>query len=153
MRSAHATAPVDWLATALWAAELGEPLDLDQAPPSLFMDLVAALPELRTTVPYAALRLLERFVADRRDSVRVSVARALPWFIELYPQAVDRMLLTAACDPARRVRDAAARALADLLESTSTPTELIERWRWHSVRARQVLDEARALLPAPVGTR
>jgi hypothetical protein len=150
-----ATAPrrVDWLPAALCAAELGEPFDVTHAPIGLFDEFSAALPSLRVTVPYAALRLLGRFAVDARDEVRAGVAHALPWFTDLYAGQVEQLLLVLACDPARKVQKAAAHALADLLGHARDADELINRWQWHPDRARRVLADARALIPPPLGTR
>jgi hypothetical protein len=153
LEAALAAPAPDWLAAALCAAELGEPFDLDAAPPRLAQELFAAAPELRVSVPYAALRLLSRFATDARADVRAGVARALPWFAELYPSAVEQQLLLLACDSAHKVRDATAYALADLIETADDPEALVERWQGHPNRARDVLARARARLLSPLRTR
>ncbi len=145
--------PADPLATALCAAELGEPFDLEHAPASLTRELFAAVPKLRVCVPFATLRLLARLQGDDRAEVRLGVARALPWFAELYPSRVEELLLPLSCDANAKVRAATVETLADLLELADDPGPIIERWQWHPDRARDVLKRARALLPPPVGTR
>src|SRR5579859_1979258 len=111
--SADASLPAqtDWLAQALLAAELGEPLDLANAPAALPFELFTAVPELRISVPWAALQLLSRYAGDERVEVRAGVARTLPWFADLYPGAVEAQLLPLARDSAPKVRAAVAQAL------------------------------------------
>ncbi len=154
MHASAAAAPsLDWLAAALCAAELGEPFDLSAAPEQLAFELFAAAPELRVNVPYATLRLLARFAADSRAEVRVGVAGSLPWFAELYPEAVEQQVLVLACDSSQKVRSAAAYALADLIETADDAKALVERWLGHPPQAREVLARARALLPPRLRTR
>jgi hypothetical protein len=153
---AHATAvPAanDPLAAALCTAELGEPFDLDHASTELLRELFAAVPKLRVCVPFATLRLLARLAGDPRAEVRLGVARAMPWFAELYAERVEELLLPLACDSNSKVRAATVGALADLLELSADPWPIVERWQWHPDRARDVLARARALLPSPLGTR
>jgi hypothetical protein len=145
--------PADPLATALCAAELGEPFDLEHAPPSLTRELFQAVPKLRVCVPFATMRLLARLAADDRAEVRLGVTRALPWFAELYPSRVEELLLLLACDANAKVRAATVETLADLLELSDDAWPIVERWQWHPDRARDVLARARAMLPPPVGTR
>lgn len=154
MPATAAAAPrLDWLAAALCAAELGEPFDLGAAPRSLAFDLLAAIPELRVSVPYATLRLLSRFATDDRTDVRAGVARGLPWFAELYPERVEQELLLLACDSAHKVRVATAEGLADLIESSDDPESIVARFASNTDRTREVLQRARALLPPRLRTR
>jgi hypothetical protein len=135
----------DPLSCALVAAEIGEPFDLARAP-SLIDELLAAVPALRACVPYATVRLVARLARDERADVRARVARALPCFVDLYPQRVDELLLELACDPARRVRAATANALAEVLLTCRAPDALVERWESYPDRARDVLARARRAL-------
>lgn len=152
MQGTAAPAPsgvAERLADALYAAELGEPCDLGD--PALVRELFRAMPQLRVTVPYAALRLVERLTGDLRAEVRLDAARALPWFTDLYPDRVERVLWALAGDSSRRVRAACAVALGDLLESVVDPWAVIRRWERQPKRAREVLGRARRRLRPPVG--
>src|SRR2546430_2227255 len=60
----HAPLHSDVLAQALCAAEMGEPLEIQRVPIRLVRELLGAMPRLRATVPYAALKLLARLVED-----------------------------------------------------------------------------------------
>jgi hypothetical protein len=109
----------DPLAAALCAAELGEPyhpVSLELLP-----DLLASLPKLQRTVPFAALRLLGRFARDRHAEVRAAVARALPLFSSRYPEQAEALLLRLASDEQHEVRAAAAAALATLWDEGIEP--------------------------------
>jgi HEAT repeat protein len=133
----------DGLTAALYAAELGHPFDPGQTPSAVLVDLFAAIPKLRRNVPYATLRLLERLAGHPRREVRAHVARALGRFADGFGAQVEELLLPLACDDARKVRTAAAEALAALLEVSVEPALLIERWESHPGRARAVLGRAR----------
>ena len=141
----------DPLATALCAAELGEPSGGEPAPAQLVRELFDAMPQLRVSVPFATLQLLSRWSRDERPEVRASVAQALPWLVELYPERVEQILLALACDNWRKVRQAVTESLADALESSTNPWALIARWERHPERAREVLSAARKSLPPPLG--
>ncbi len=143
MPSAAATrspALSDPLATALYAAEMGELAELS---PVLVKQLFAAIPQLRVSVPYATLCLMWQLATDERVSVRASVARALPWFADVYPDRAEALLLPLADDDSRTVRAAAAEGLRDFLESTSDPNALIARWERYSECAREAVARAR----------
>lgn len=138
---------------ALCAAELGEDFDLGKLQPDALRELFAAMPQLRVSVPYAAMRLLGRLATDGRVEVRTQSARALQWFVELYPEKLEELLLLLACDPARKVRQAAVETLAALLPRVGDPERLIETWEnEHPDRAREALRSARRNLPPPLGT-
>jgi hypothetical protein len=107
--------------------------------------------ELHVSIPYATLKLLARLAADGRVDVRAQTARALGWFVDLYPKRVEELLLVLACDSSRKVRAAAAESLADLIPAVNDPWELIEEWNRHPDRAREVLRTARRALPPPLG--
>jgi hypothetical protein len=136
----------DTLAAALCAAELNEPFDLVHTPSLAFAELFGNVQQLRTLVPFATFRLLSRLGGDERDEVRAGAAKALQSFVDVYPDRVEDVLLQLACDPVRRVRNAAAETLAKLLRVLPNPTELVDRWRWHPDRATDVLDRARKSL-------
>jgi HEAT repeats len=142
---------VDVLPTALLAAELGEPFDQRRLGPDALRELFASIAELRVSVPYATLELLGRLASDRRVDVRAQAARALGWFVDIYPQRVEELLLVLSCDDHRKVRTAAAESLADLLPRAPDPWELIHAWSEHPNRAREVLATARRSLPPPLG--
>ena len=133
----------DALALALCAAELNEPFDLVHTPASALAELFGAVGQLRAIVPFATVRLLARLSSDERDEIRVGVARGLAAFVDVYPDRVEELLLPLACDPARRVRAAAADTLAKLLAAVPDVEAVIERWRWHPDRAVEVLEKAR----------
>jgi hypothetical protein len=148
---ARRTETGDVLAEAILAAELGEPCDPTRLSPEALRELFDAIGELRVAVPYATLRLLGRLGSDPRVEVRSRVARALGWFVEPYPEDVERLLLLLACDTSRKVRRAAAESLADLLPAVDNPWKLIESWDAHPDRAREALEAARRSLPPPLG--
>jgi hypothetical protein len=80
------------------------------------------------------------------------VAKALAWFVELYPDRVEELLLLLACDPCRRVRHAAATTLATLLPAVDNFRKLMEVWLTeHPERAQKTLLAARRWLPRPLG--
>jgi hypothetical protein len=149
---ARKTSTEDALATALLAAELGEPHDPQRLGESGLRELFTSIQELRVSVPYATLRLLARLASDPRVDVRTNVARALGWFVDGYAHRVEELLLLLACDPSRKVRAAASESLADLIPVANDPWELIESWNRHPDRARDVLKAARRSLPPPLGT-
>jgi hypothetical protein len=145
LRAAAAHAP-DPLVVALYAAEVGEPYDIGRAPSELWRGLFDAVPKLRRTVPFATFRLLGRLITDARWEVRAGVAQALPWFAEVYPDRIEELLLPLACDPSRRVRTAAAEALAVILRGCANAETIMSRWQTqHPDRAREVMERARAL--------
>lgn len=141
----------DELADALLAAELGEPGDTGGLGRDALDELFASLDDLHISIPYATLRLLGRLASDDRADVRARAARALGWFVERYPRRVEELLLPLACDASRKVRSAAAEALADLIPVASDPWKLMEEWQAHPDRAREVLRTARRSLPPPLG--
>jgi hypothetical protein len=104
----------DPLVAALYAAEVGAPLDPPDVPAHLVTELFAAIPRLRETVPYATVQLLGRLANDPRPEVRAGVARAATQLIPVYLEEVTRLLLALASDCARRVRFAAAEGLATI---------------------------------------
>ena len=138
----------DRLASALCAAELGEPLDGDGDEASLAAELVSGIARLRATVPFATLCLLARLTPSRSVEVRAQVARALPWLADLYPERVEELLALLACDASRLVRAAVSTALAEVLLLVRDPRSLIERWEKTPPRAREALRSARRRLPA-----
>jgi hypothetical protein len=145
------TSTGDDLADALLAAELGEPGDTGALGGAVFDELFASMSELRVSVPYATLRLLGRLASDERADVRARAARALGWFVDHYARRVEELLLPLACDASRKVRAAAAEALADLIPVAADPWKLMEDWQAHPDRAREVLQAARRSLPPPLG--
>jgi hypothetical protein len=147
----HAIVPrdrkTDLLATALLAAELGEPFRYDQLSTSAIQELFESIGGLRASVPFATLGLLAHLALDERAEVRARVARALPFLADRYPERVERLLIPLACDVTRPVRAAAAQALAALIEASTAPRSLIERWERLPERARDVLSNAFKRLP------
>lgn len=141
----------DALAEALLAAELDEPADTAALRDLELRELFDNIVDLRVAVPYATLRLLGRLANDGRADVRAETARALGWFVEPYPGAVEALLLPLACDSSRKVRAAAAETLADLIPVADDPYRVIENWESHPDRAREVLQAARRSLPPPLG--
>jgi hypothetical protein len=140
----------DALAAALLAAELNQPFALEDLPGPLIRELFQAMPQLRVSVPFAAMRLLQRLATHGRNDIRFNVARALPYFADLYPDAVEQALLPLACDSLRKVRGVAAEALADLLEVSPDPRAIIARWQRQPEKAREVLERARQSLRPPL---
>jgi hypothetical protein len=138
----------DPLAAALLAAELGESFAYDRLPMTSINELFASLSELRVSVPFATLNLLGHLASDLRADVRAAVAQGLPWFVDLYPDRTEQLLARLAVDGARKVRTAVSEALADLLEWSPTPADLVARWSTFPDRAREVLEAARRLLSA-----
>jgi hypothetical protein len=134
----------DPLAAALYAAELGQPVELS---PALVKQLFQAIPQLRVSVPYATLCVLWQLATDPKPAIRANVARALPWFAEVYADRAEALLLPLADDDARQVRLAAVDSLVDFLESTADRNALIARWQRYSGRTREVLERARQRLP------
>jgi hypothetical protein len=152
-RSATAATPSAALTGALCAAELGEPCDLARLPVDALHELFAAAPWLRRSVPYATVRLLGRLATDARVDVRAQVAAALAYFVDLYAERIEELLLVLSCDPSRKVRHAAALTLAELLPRVPNPTRTIEIWEnEHPDRARETMAAARRALPPPLGT-
>jgi hypothetical protein len=141
----------DPLASALLAAEMGEPFDFRALSTPSVRELFDAVSVLRVSVPYATLHLLEKLADDFRADVRAGVAKSLPWFADVYADRVERLLVPLASDESRKVRGSAVEALADLLESTHAPWTLIARWERLPERARDVLKAARKSLPPPLG--
>jgi hypothetical protein len=141
----------DPLAAALLAAELGDAYDTQRLPSEALRELYASMNELQVSVPYATLKLLSRLANDGRVDVRADTARALGRFVESHPERVEELLLLLACDSSRKVRAAAAEALAEMIPRSNDPWELIEHWQTHPDRARQVLETARRSLPPPLG--
>jgi HEAT repeat protein len=141
----------DDLADALLAAELGEPGDTGALGSAVLDELFDSMTDLHVSVPYATLRLLGRLASDGRADVRARAARALGWFVDAYPRRVEELLLPLACDSSRKVRTAAAEALADLIPVATDPWKLMEEWEAHPDRARAVLQVARRSLPPPLG--
>jgi hypothetical protein len=142
----------DPLAAALLAAELSDPFPFEKLPTAVLRELFDGMSGLRISVPYATINLLERLIEDSRAEIRAGVARSLPWFADLYPERVERQLTPLASDDSRKVRNAVAEALADLIESSAAPWSLIARWERLPERARDVLKNARKSLPPPLGT-
>jgi hypothetical protein len=137
----------DRLASALCAAELGEPWgESDDA--SLAAELAPAIARLRATVPFATLCLLGRLTLSRSPEVRAQVARVLPWLADLYPERVEQLLEPLACDGHRLVRAAVDGALAEILLLARDPRAIIERWEAKSAHPREALRRARRRLPA-----
>jgi hypothetical protein len=97
------------------------------------------------------LRLLSRLANDERCDARAEAAGALGWFVDLYPERVEALLLPLACDVSRQVRAAAAETLAELIPVAANPHRLVEQWQSHPERAREVLQAARRSLPPPLG--
>jgi hypothetical protein len=141
----------DVLASALLAAELGEPCDTQRLPMEVLQELFSSVGELRVSVPYATLKLVARLANDGRVDVRAQAARALGWLASVYPEGVEELLLMLACDTSRKVRQAAGESLADLLACARDPAAVVEAWSLHTGRARDVLDVARRSLPASMG--
>jgi hypothetical protein len=141
----------DDLANALLAAELGEPGDTGELGSGALNELFESMTDLHVSVPYATLRLLGRLASDGRSDVRARAARALGWFVDTYARRVEELLLPLACDSSRKVRVAAAEALADLIPVANDPWKLMENWEAHPDRAREVLRVARRSLPPPLG--
>jgi len=149
---ALAPSPPDALTEALCAAEFGEDCDVTSLGGDALRELFASLPQLRVSVPFATVRLLARLATDARIDVRAQTARALSWFVDLYPQRVEELLLLLSCDGSRKVRQAAAEALAALLPTVPDPWKLIAAWEnEHPDRARAALQSARRALPPPLG--
>jgi hypothetical protein len=141
----------DSLAESLIAAELGEPHETAQLDEGALRELFTSIGELHQSIPFAALKLFARLAADPRAEVRARTARALGWFVDLYAKWVEELLLLLACDSSRKVRNAAAESLADLIPAANDPWALIETWNAHPDRAREVLQAARRSLPPPLG--
>jgi len=136
----------DPLVDALYAAELGHTLALTgRASLRLVDELFASLPQLRESVPYAALRLLQQLATDPRVALRAACAQALPWFSDVYPGLVEDILLPLAADSEAAVRAAAVDALVDLLATSSAPEEVAARFRAASPRVRDVLRRAESV--------
>ena len=136
----------DVLSSALCAAELNEPFDLDHTPSVVWTELFGSVEILRALVPCATLRLIGRLASDERDEIRVGAARALGSFVGADPERVESLLLPLACDSSRRVRTAAAETLGKLLAALDDADELINRWLWHPDRAAEVMARARRCL-------
>jgi HEAT repeat protein len=97
---------------ALYAAELREPCDLERLPIDSLRELFQSAAQLRQSIPYATVCLLGRLASDMRVEVRTQVAHSLSHFVDAYPDRVEELLLLLSCDPSRKVRQAAASALA-----------------------------------------
>jgi hypothetical protein len=145
------TTEPDPLVDALYAAELGHTQLIalsGRASLRLLDELFSSLPQLRASVPYAALRLLEQVAGDPRVAIRTAVAQALPWFSDVYPALVEEILLALAADPEMAVRAASVDALVDLLATSSAPDEVAARFRAASPRVRDVLRRAETVARA-----
>lgn len=141
-----ADAGADPLASALVAAELEAPLDFARFPPSFLRELFQSAPQLSERVPYAAIRLLGRVASACGPEIRIEVARALRYFGGRYRETVEAVLVSLALDGQKKVRTAAAHALAHLLLTSHDPRAVVARWQRLPERARDALAQARALL-------
>jgi hypothetical protein len=121
------------LFAALCAAELDEPFDFRHAPSRLVCDLVTALPDLRRTVPFAALQLVARLSEHVRADVRAKMAALLPGFAELYREQVHLLLLPLSRDPDVTVQVAAAEVVQELLLGGADVDQLLTFWDPRSI--------------------
>jgi hypothetical protein len=122
-----ALGPAD-LPLALCAAECGDPVDFRHAPLELVQEFVEALPHLRMSVPFAALRLCDALAHHERAEVRAAVADALLWFADIYRERVQALLLPLSRDPELPVRMATAGVVQELLLAGGDVDALMHCW-------------------------
>ena len=132
----------DVLAKALYAAEMGDSIDLRKLQLSAVQELFSAVPELRTCVAFALMRLCMRLCGDERAEVRAGSLLALGWLVELFPVEIETQLLALAHDPVRRVRNACVQTLSVLLQTSIDRDVIASRFRDRSRRVRDVLARA-----------
>jgi hypothetical protein len=137
------------IARALVDAELDDAVELDAAAAVRFLD---SLEDLLNTVPYAAVRLVQRLARHSSPAVRRAVAGATRAMAAGWPIEAEALLAELSADRQSPVRSAATRALAPVVATSQDPLEIVERWLAGSAEQRDAMERARRRIPAPIGT-